>query len=122
MPLPGVNLTRGVNLLPANTDPALAALAEPLACCINGQELTRVSEGDTVLIYGGGPIGALHALLAELRGAALVMVAEKLPGRIRAIEKHTSARVIDQSATDRSNNPGKYNSKTKPAEQESMSS
>lgn len=97
MPLPGFNLTRGANLLPANTDPALAALSEPLACCLNGQELTRVSEGDTVLIYGGGPIGALHTLLAELRGAALVIVAEKLPGRIRAIEKHTSARVIDHS-------------------------
>ena len=97
MPLPGVNLTRGANLLPENIDPALASLAEPLACCINGQELTRVSKEDAVLIYGGGPIGALHALLAELRGAALVMVAEKLPGRIREIEKHTSARVIDRS-------------------------
>jgi L-iditol 2-dehydrogenase len=111
MPLTGVNLTRGANLLPENVDPALAALSEPLACCINGQELTRVSEEDVVLIYGGGPIGAMHALLAELRGAASVMVVEKLPARIRAIEKHTSARVIDQStnqsidqSTDRSNN------------------
>lgn len=97
MPLSGVNLTRGVNLLSANTDPALASLAEPLACCINGQELTRVSEGDVVLIYGAGPIGALHALLAELRGAARIIVAERLSGRIRAIERHTCARVIDLS-------------------------
>ena len=97
MALPAQSLIRGANLLPENFDPALASLAEPLACCINGQELTRVSEGDVVLIYGAGPIGALHALLAELRGAALVIVAEKLPGRIRAIEKHTRARVIDLS-------------------------
>jgi L-iditol 2-dehydrogenase len=97
MPLPEASLLWGANLLSANTDPALAALAEPLACCINGQELTRVSEGDVVLIYGAGPIGALHALLAELRGAAQVMVAERLSRRIRAIERHTCARVIDLS-------------------------
>ena len=97
MPLLGVSLTRGTNLLPEGFDPALAALAEPLACCINGQELTGVSEGDVVLIYGAGPIGALHCLLAELKGAGKVIIAEKLPTRIREIEKHTHARVIDLS-------------------------
>ncbi len=97
MALPGQSLSGGVNLLPENFDPALAALAEPLACCINGQELTRVSEGDVVLIYGAGPIGALHALLAELKGAGKVIIAEKLPERIREIEKHTCARAIDLS-------------------------
>jgi L-iditol 2-dehydrogenase len=114
MSLPEQSLPWGVNLLPEGFDPALAALAEPLACCINGQELTGVSEGDVVLIYGAGPIGALHALLAELKGAGKVMIAERLPERIRVIEKHTRARVIDLSndllndlsidqSTDRSN-------------------
>jgi L-iditol 2-dehydrogenase len=84
-----------VNLLPGNVDPALAALAEPLACCINGQELACVSKGDRVLIYGGGPIGALHALLAELHGAEKIIVAERMPGRIRLLERHTSAVVVD---------------------------
>ncbi len=97
MALPEQSLSRGANLLPDNFDPALATLAEPLACCINGQELTRVSEGDVVLIYGAGPIGALHALLAELKGAGKVIMAEKLPERIREIEKHTCARAIDLS-------------------------
>jgi L-iditol 2-dehydrogenase len=106
MALPEPSLSRGANLLPENFDPALAALAEPLACCINGQELTRVSKGDVVLIYGAGPIGALHALLAELKGAGKVIILEKLPERIREIEKHTRARAIDLSndqSMDRSN-------------------
>jgi L-iditol 2-dehydrogenase len=110
MALPEQSLSRGANLLPENFDPVLAALAEPLACCINGQELTGVSEGDVVLIYGAGPIGALHALLAELKGAGKVIILEKLPERIREIEKHTCARAIDLSnnpsidqSTDRSN-------------------
>ncbi len=55
-----------------------------------------------VLIYGAGPIGALHALLAELKGAGKVIIAERLPERIREIEKHTSARAVDLS-NDRSN-------------------
>jgi L-iditol 2-dehydrogenase len=97
MALPGQSLPRGANLLPEDFDPALAALSEPLACCINGQELTGVSEGDVVLIYGAGPIGALHALLAELKGAGKVIITEKLPERIREIEKHTCARAIDLS-------------------------
>ncbi|MHB8118767.1 MAG: alcohol dehydrogenase catalytic domain-containing protein [Methanothrix sp.] len=93
--LPEQNLSGGVNLLPGNVDPALVALAEPLACCINGQEQASVCQGDRVLILGGGPIGALHALLAELHGAEKVIVAERLPGRIRLLERHTSASVVN---------------------------
>jgi L-iditol 2-dehydrogenase len=93
--LPGESFPGGVNLLPENVDPALAALAEPLACCINGQEQARVAQGERVLICGGGPIGAMHALLAELHAAAKVIVAERMPGRIRELERHTSAVVIN---------------------------
>lgn len=93
--LPKESFSGGVNLLPQKFDADLAALAEPLACCINGQEQARISEGDRVLICGGGPIGALHALLAELRGAGKIIVAERLPCRIRLLEKHTSAVLVD---------------------------
>ena len=93
--LPGQSLSGGVNLLPGNVDPALAALAEPLACCINGQEQACVSKGDRVLILGGGPIGALHALLAELHGVEKIIVTERLPARIRLLKSHTNASVVD---------------------------
>ncbi|MDD1762091.1 MAG: alcohol dehydrogenase catalytic domain-containing protein [Methanothrix sp.] len=97
MALPAENLSGGMNLLPRNIDPALAALSEPLACCLNGQEQAPVYRGDIVLILGGGPIGALHALLAELHGAENVIIAETLPERIRLLKRHTSAVVIDPS-------------------------
>jgi L-iditol 2-dehydrogenase len=93
--LPKQSLSCGVNLLPPGTDPCLAALAEPLACCINGQEQARVGQGERVLIYGGGPIGALHALLAELHAAEKIIVAEKKPDRISLLKKHTSAEIVD---------------------------
>ena len=92
--LPWQCISRGLNLLPKGTDPALAALAEPLACCINGQEMAGVSKGDTVLILGAGPIGGLHALLAELAGAEKIMALEMLPNRILEIKRHTTADVI----------------------------
>ncbi len=93
--LPGQSLSGGVNLLPPGTDSCLAALAEPLACCINGQEQACVGKGERVLIYGGGPIGALHALLAEQRAAEKIIIAEKKPNRISLLKKHTSAVVVD---------------------------
>ncbi|MFZ2470991.1 MAG: alcohol dehydrogenase catalytic domain-containing protein [Methanothrix sp.] len=94
--LPKESFPEGVNLLPPGTDPALAALAEPLACCINGQEQACVGRGKCVLILGGGPIGALHALLAEIHGADKIIVAEILQGRIRLLDRHTrKVMVID---------------------------
>jgi L-iditol 2-dehydrogenase len=93
--LPMQSFSGGLSLLPSAADPALAALAEPLACCINGQNQARVVKGDRVLICGGGPIGALHALLAELHGAEKIIVAERLPGRIRLLKRHTSATVVN---------------------------
>lgn len=96
--LPWQCISRGLNLLPKGTNPALAALAEPLACCINGQETAGVCRGDRVLILGGGPIGSLHALLAEAAGAEKVMVAERLQNRILQLKRHTSADIISEDA------------------------
>jgi len=93
--LPRESIPRGINAVQGSIDPGLIALTEPLACCINGQEMARVTRGDVVLILGGGPIGCLHALLAELHNARKVIVVEKLENRARRIRKHTSALVVD---------------------------
>jgi len=93
--LPAESLSRGFNLLPSNSDCSLLALSEPLACCLNGQSHCPVCRDDFVLILGGGPIGAMHALLARLRGAEKVMIAERLPERIRLLRENTDAVVFD---------------------------
>ncbi len=95
--LPWESIPRGINVVHGSADPGLIALTEPLACCINGQEMARVTRGDVVLILGGGPIGCLHALLAEFRNARKVIVVEKLENRARRIGKHTSSLVVDAS-------------------------
>jgi L-iditol 2-dehydrogenase len=100
--LPEQSLSGGVSLLPSGADPCLAALAEPLACCINGQEQAAVRRTDRVLICGGGPIGALHALLAECRGCEKIIVTERMPHRISLLRAHTRANVVDLA-----NGPGR---------------
>jgi len=64
----------GLNRIPDGLGFAEASLAEPLACVLNGQELARVGEGDTVVIVGSGPIGCLHVRLARARGAARIIL------------------------------------------------
>ncbi len=83
MIVPDVAVRNGcVNKIPENVDFDQAALAEPLACVINGQQLSRVELGDTVLILGAGPIGCLHAELARNIGAAKVILADVVQQRL----------------------------------------
>ncbi len=97
--LPWESIPRGINIVhgSGSIDPGRVALTEPLACCMNGQEMARVARGDVVLILGGGPIGCLHALLAEFQRAEKIIVVERLEHRARKIRKHTSAIVMDAS-------------------------
>jgi L-iditol 2-dehydrogenase len=62
-------------------DPAIAALIEPLACVLRGQNAVNVHSGDVVVVMGAGPIGMMHMLLAKARGAALVVVSEPVENR-----------------------------------------
>lgn len=57
----------GLNRIPDNVGYDEASAAEPLACAINAQELLDIEEGDTVVVFGAGPIGCMHIRLA--RGA-----------------------------------------------------
>jgi L-iditol 2-dehydrogenase len=66
------------------------ALAEPLACSVNGHRRSGIRLGDTVLVIGAGPIGLLHLQLAHRAGAAAVIVSELSASR-RAAAEHLGA-------------------------------
>jgi L-iditol 2-dehydrogenase len=60
-----------------------AALLEPLACVVLGNDAAGIAEGDTVVIAGGGgPIGLLHLQLARLRGASQLVVVDLNDARL----------------------------------------
>ena len=82
MRVPAAAIRQG-NLMPVRegVDPAVAALVEPLACVLRGQNAVNVQSGDVVVVMGAGPIGILHMKLARLRGAVRVIVSE--PGEYR---------------------------------------
>jgi L-iditol 2-dehydrogenase len=60
----------------------VAALAEPLACAINGLELVGMSLGKTVAIVGLGPIGCMMIDLARIMGATQVIAAQRSRKRL----------------------------------------
>ena len=61
-----------------------AALAEPLACVINGQSLMGLEPGSHVAVLGAGPIGLLHVMLAKARGAGRITVVQRSVARREA--------------------------------------
>lgn len=72
--------------LPSHVPDDEAILAEPLSCCINGQEAVTVGAGDVVLVMGAGPIGLMHVLLAKFMGARKLIMSESNEWRLSQAE------------------------------------
>jgi L-iditol 2-dehydrogenase len=65
-----------VNLhdVPPGLAPEVAALVEPLACCLRGVERAGIESGDSVAILGAGPIGLmLSACVADAGGWPVIV-------------------------------------------------
>jgi L-iditol 2-dehydrogenase len=76
-----------------------AVLIEPLSCVYNAYEAHKTIPGDTVLIIGAGPIGALHALLNK-RAGGRVVVADLSAARLAEMRKYGADLVIQSSEVD----------------------
>lgn len=70
-----------LHAVPASVDPKTATLAEPLAVAVHAVNLSGMEPGDTVAVYGAGPIGVLTALVARHEGAGTVVITEPSPWR-----------------------------------------
>jgi len=101
MAVPEVAVRTGcVNKVPEGMSLEEAALAEPLACVINGHELCKVSMGQTVAVIGAGPIGCFQVQLAKAEGAKKVMLFDISAERL-AMSAHMGADVsVDSSKED----------------------
>lgn len=53
----------------------------------HGIEISGFQPGDSVAVFGAGPVGLLAAYSAQLRGAASVYVVDRVPDRLKAAEK-----------------------------------
>jgi glutathione-independent formaldehyde dehydrogenase len=87
--------------LPEGTDHEAdyALLADIFPAGYHGCELAGVSPGETVAVYGAGPVGFMAAYSAMLRGAARVFVVDRVPERL-AKAREIGAISVDFSQAD----------------------
>lgn len=71
--------------VPAGVPDDVAGVVEPLAVAVHDVRRAGVQADDVVLVFGGGPIGALIALVCRHRGAR-VAVAEINPFRVELLQ------------------------------------
>ena len=84
--------------LPDNLTLTDAALVEPIAVACHDVRLGETKPGEFAVVIGGGPIGALVALVARHKGAR-VIVTEINPFRIKLLES-LGLEVYDPRTTD----------------------
>lgn len=75
------------NLIPFNLSQCSfseAALVEPLSCVLNGMQFLHITAEDVVVIFGAGPIGSMHGLVAKSRGAKRVVLVEPFENKLQS--------------------------------------
>jgi L-iditol 2-dehydrogenase len=96
----GVAPLTQLRLIPAHVGYEEASFCEPLACVVNGNEMTPMRLGDDAVVVGAGPIGLLHLQLARARGAR-VIVCDPLPARLetaRTLGAHEVVAAVGDAA------------------------
>ncbi len=92
-----------VHKIPKSINYDIAALAEPLACCINGYErgLMNNTKGRSVVIFGAGPIGIMLAMLAPFYKAGKIIVIDPNQARLEKVKKMLKLKhVLNPEKTD----------------------
>jgi L-iditol 2-dehydrogenase len=99
--IPAASVRQG-NVIPVSetVDPAVAALMEPFACVLRGQNALHLQPGEVVLVIGAGPIGVMHTKLARARGAGRVIVSEPIHDRAAQALRMGAQRVVDPTSED----------------------
>jgi threonine dehydrogenase-like Zn-dependent dehydrogenase len=77
-----------------HTDLDVLLLSDVLATAWHACEMGEVGEGDTVAIWGAGPVGMLAAQCAQHRGAAKVILIDQEPYRLEFAERRLDPRTL----------------------------
>jgi (R,R)-butanediol dehydrogenase/meso-butanediol dehydrogenase/diacetyl reductase len=87
----------GVLRLPEGLSSRHAALAEPLAVALHGITRSGIASGDSAMVIGAGPIGALTVGALRAMGVDHITVVEPSEGRKRLAHEVGASEVIDPS-------------------------
>lgn len=99
--LPGRLVRQNTFLLPDHLSYREAAIIEPLACVVRGQDLLQIRPGESVAIVGaGGPIGLMHLQLALRQGASPVIAIDINDSRLAVAETLGATRIVNSTRED----------------------
>lgn len=80
--------------VPADLDPAVAAMAEPLAVALHAVKRLAPQAGEPVLVLGCGPIGGLAALILSKGHGGPLLVADRNADRAALVAEVTGATAV----------------------------
>jgi threonine dehydrogenase-like Zn-dependent dehydrogenase len=86
---------RALHKISAEVPPHRATLAEPLSCVFNALEKAPLTPGESVAIYGGGPIGLFFLMLYKASGAGKTFIVEPVEFRRQVAKDIGATTVID---------------------------
>lgn len=99
--IPAEIVERDILKIPDGMPYEVAALVEPIACCVRALDRSNIHQGDTVLVLGAGFNGIVMALLAPYWGANRVALLDRLPVRLsRATEMGLRVFNVDDADVD----------------------
>jgi len=74
---------------------AFALLADIFPTGWHGTELANLQPGDSVAVFGAGPVGLMAAYSASIKGASEIYVVDQVPSRLELAEEHCDAKSIN---------------------------
>ncbi len=83
--------------VPAGVAPEHAALAEPVSCAVNAVENCGVSEGETVVVLGAGPLGVMNLFVAREYGAGKAILGQREGKRFEQAKGFPCDRLVNMT-------------------------
>ncbi|SFG77962.1 glutathione-independent formaldehyde dehydrogenase [Halopelagius inordinatus] len=74
---------------------AFAMLADIFPTGWHGTELANLKPGESIAIYGAGPVGLMAAYSADIKGASEIYVVDRVESRLDLAEEHANATAIN---------------------------
>ncbi|MFC6724763.1 glutathione-independent formaldehyde dehydrogenase [Halobium palmae] len=74
---------------------AFSLLADIFPTGWHGTELANLQPGDSVAVFGAGPVGLMAAYSAKIKGASEIFVVDRVPSRLELAEEHCDAKTVN---------------------------
>jgi L-iditol 2-dehydrogenase len=86
--------------LPDSMSFEMGSMVEPTACCIRALRKSGINAGNSVAVFGTGPVGLTHVQLLKLYGATPIIAVDVLETRLQIASKLGADLALDPTAED----------------------